>query len=276
MSDEHTVNQGNTSSTNVIEKMTFDKIAEIKVNEYNNSYIGDFQNASDIYFSQRLGSKLRTLEIISKGARVQYEKNKLHSIYGKFEDITTNMSDMVSGITRKKNDDSFIMPTIETGRNLCSVTLSANMNYITLLEVKETVVVDNGLLLAMISNPQKPKPLKSKTKFNTKIKDLAFNNRNMLESAVDGRGILALELPVLPKEVIVYKITPDRPLYLAQDTFLWREGNVKRDIHFTSKNAFSVMTSGDGYIEEYTGNGKVFASPTRNAYMSKKEVEDKK
>ena len=261
-------NTGRKTNVEVIDKKaTNDAIMRVK--EYNSSYIGDISLATDIYNAQQLGMKLRQLEIELKGGSVAFESGMFLDSSGDINigKISINPKEIIRGTIRRLNEETFFRP-VATGTGI--VTLDSSFKFITLLKVpSETrIVLEKGLYLASIGK------FEFKTTKNFNVGYALFSDKNLLQTDVRGKGIIALELPVHESELVKREVTPDNPYMVNGDYVLMWSGNLKRTVKPMSK-MFGSLASGAGLVEEYTGTGTVFTAPTLGYYKSlAKEMKD--
>lgn len=232
------------------------------VKEYESSYVGDISIATDVYHAQQLGMKLRQLEVELKGGTVAFESGQFLDSIGQINigRIPISPFEMVRGMVRKSNDESFFRPTA-TGHG--TINLDSSFKFITLFPVlKPTrVVLEKGIYLASIGQ------FEFKTTFNSNAGYMLFSGKNVLQNDLRGTGVIALELPVRESELVQHKVTEDRPYRVNGDYVLMWVGNLKRTVRPMGK-LFGSLASGTGLVEEYSGEGTVFTAPTLGYYKT--------
>lgn len=242
------------------QKGTNDAIMRVK--EYNSSYVGDLNLATDVYHAQQLGMKLRQLEVMLKGGTVAFDSGQFLESTGNVTlgKMSLNPMEMIRGAIRKMNDETFFRPTL-SGEGI--VTLDSSFKFITLFPVEERsrVVLEKGIYLASIGD------FEFKTTKNFNPGYLLFSDKGMFQTDVRGVGVLALELPVHKSELVEREVTPESPLMVNGNYVLMWSGNLKRSVK-TAGNVFGSLASGTGLVEEYTGTGKVWIAPTLGYFKS--------
>ncbi|MGN4723829.1 AIM24 family protein [Bacillus cereus group sp. MYBK15-3] len=248
------------------EKGILDKVAlndsTLQVREFDSSYIGDIQYATGIYHAQKLGMKLRRLEVELRGGELVFDGGMFQSSTGniRFNRVKVNPMEIFRGVVRRANDESFFRPSVEGhGR----VTLESSFRFIKLLRVatESKVVLEKGLYLASAGQFQ------FKTTKNLNLSYMMFANKSMFQTDVRGKGIIALELPVHPNELEKHEVHPNRPFRVDGDYVLYWVGDLKRTVR-TSSTLFGSMVNGEGLVEEYSGSGYVVTAPTIGYYKT--------
>ncbi|WP_180232731.1 AIM24 family protein [Bacillus cereus] len=238
------------------------KDVRISVREFESSYIGDIQYATDIYHAQKLGMKLRRLEAELAGGEIVFDGGMFQSSSGnvQFGRIKTNPMELARGIIRTRNEESFFRPSVK-GHG--KVYLESSFRFIGILPVKNPtkVVLDKGLYLASAGQ------FEFRTAKNLSMSYLMFANKGMFQTEVRGRGFIALELPVHPSELEMHQVLPNRPFRVDGDYVLYWVGNLKRTVK-PSSSLFGSLINGEGLVEEYAGEGYVVTAPTVGCYKT--------
>lgn len=236
--------------------------ATMRVKEYDSTYIGDISLSTDIYNAQKLGMKLRQLEIDLRGGSVAFESGQFLDSSGKIKinRLSVSPREIIGGAIRTMNDETFFRP-VATG--LGKVTLESSFKFITLLEIKEPtrMVLEKGIYLASTGN------FEFKTTKNLNVGYMLFSDKGVFQTSVLGQGILALELPVHFSELVEHVVTPDNPYRVNGDYVLMWAGNLQRSVTAMGK-IFGSMMNGTGLVEEYSGSGKVWTAPTLGYYKN--------
>lgn len=235
------------------------KGVRFNVYEYDSSYVGDLRLATPIYHAQKLGMKLRSLEIDLNNGMTTIESGMFQSSEGKVE-LRQSFSPMhiLGGIVRKMNKETFFRPEFGgTG----TVRLESNFKFVKLIHVprKNRLVLEKGIYLASAGDWQ------YKTAKNFNVGMMVFSDKTLLQTELLGNGVVALELPMHPSELIRHEVTKDRPFKVSGEYVLYWTGNLKRKIN-PARKLLGNLASGRGIIEEYTGDGYVYTAPTIGFY----------
>lgn len=260
------------------ELLAEEKLRDISVRIYEKpiSFSGsNIPLAQDIYYAQRLGLKLRYIQADLNGGQLVFDGDKFRSSTGqlKFSRINLGFTDMLKGFIRRNNEESFFLPSINGVGNL---QLKDTIKYLTMVKCVDNrkFILEQGVYASSAGQ------FKFGVHADTKLGSIAFSGKNMLQTTVEGKGILILELPVPPSELVMLRVTPDRPVRVNEQEVIYREGNVKRNKKLSS-GLFGSMASGTGFVEEYTGDGYVVLAPsmslmdiiTKDLDISKKDRE---
>lgn len=232
---------------------------QFNVYEYDSSYVGDLRITTDIYHAQKLGMKLRSLEIGLSNGSVTVESGMFQSSEGRIE-LKQSFSPihLIGGIIRKMNQETFFRPEF-SGTGI--VRLESNFKFIQLIKVpnKTRLVLEKGIYLASAGD------WKYKTAKNFQIGMMVFSNKSLLQTELLGSGLVALELPIHPSELVRHEVTEDRPFKVSGEYVLYWTGNLTRKIN-PAKKLLGNLASGRGIVEEYTGRGYVYTAPTLGYY----------
>lgn len=238
-----------------------EKLRDISVGIYerNISFSGsNIPMAQDIYYAQKLGLKLRHIEAELNGGRLVFDGDKFRSSAGsmKFSRINIGLSEMFKGFIRKGSSESFFLPSI-TG--VGTLQLKDTVKYLHMVKCHNPrkFILENGVYAASAGD------FKFGIHADTKVGSVVLSGKHILQTSVEGKGILILELPVPPNELVVLRVTPDRPVRINEQEVIYREGNVKRNKRLAS-GIFGSLATGTGFVEEYTGNGLVVLAPSLN------------
>lgn len=241
--------------------LAVEKLRDIQVSIYEKdiSFSGNnIPYARDIYYAQQLGLKLRHITAELKGGQLVFDGDKFRSSSGylKFNRINLGISSMLKGFIRKNNSESFFLPSI-TGNG--TLQLKDTVKYLYMIKCVESrkFILEQGVFSASAGQ------FSFGVHGDTKLGSIAFSGKNILQTTVEGVGILILELPVHPKELVILRVTPDRPVRVNEQEVIYREGNVLRNKKLAS-GLFGSMASGTGFVEEYTGDGLVILAPSLN------------
>lgn len=237
------------------------KDIKIKVIEKDITFTGgNIPLAQDIYYAQQLGLKLRHVEAELNGGSLALDGDKYRSSSGdvKFSHISLGGKSLIQGLIRRNNNDDFFWPAL-TGFGTAK--MKDTIRYIHMIRCvnPRRFVLENGIYLASAGN------FKFGVQADIKMRSLMLSKKNVLQTAIEGQGILLLELPVHPSELEYCKVQPGRPVRVNGQQVLYREGNVKRDIRMAS-TVFGSVASGAGFVEEYTGDGMVVLAPTLDLF----------
>ena len=230
-----------------------------RVVEYQSSYVGGLSLATNMYHAQRLGMKLRSLEVDLNNGKVQMESDMFQSSEGNVKlKQKMNPIHMAKGVIRKMNKESFFRPEfIGTG----TVRLESDFKFVHLMDIQEDtrLVLEKGIYLASAGEWDYT------TAKNFNVGMVFFSEKSVLQTELRGKGLVALELPVHRTELIKHKVTENRPFKVSGEHVLFWQGDLKRQIH-PAKKLLGNLASGRGIVEEYTGEGYVYTAPTIGFY----------
>ena len=237
------------------------KDIRIKVIEKDITFTGgNIPLAQDIYYAQQLGLKLRHVEADLNGGSLALDGDKYRSSSGdvKFSHISLGGKNLIQGLIRKNNHDDFFWPAL-TGYGTAQMKDTVRYIHMVRCVNPRRFVLENGIYLASAGNFQ------FGVQADMKLRSMMLSQKNMLQTSIEGQGILLLELPVPPSELEYCKVQPGRPVRVNGQQVLYREGNVKRDVRLAS-TVFGSVASGAGFVEEYTGEGMVVLAPTLDLF----------
>lgn len=234
--------------------------ARMTILEYDSTFVGDINLATQIYHAQKMGMKLRQLKVDLKGGTVAFDSGQFLASSGNIEQGKTplNPFEMVRGVMRKMNDETFFRPSL-TGNG--TVYLDSSLKFLTLLPVKTPtkVVMEKGIYLASIGR------FEFKVTKNLNPGYMLLSEKSIFQTDARGEGVIALELPVHMDEIEVIDVTPDKPLMVNGNYVLLWSGSLKREVTM-SGGVIGSLTSGTGLVEKYSGTGQVWLATTLGYY----------
>jgi uncharacterized protein (AIM24 family) len=246
----------------VLDSKTADGI-KIEILEYPNLQgAGDPSMAENLYFSQRSGIKLRQVkitlvdsqsEVVTEIGALQYLKGRI-----KQENKVGGLGGLAKKILGTKlNQEDLFRPSY-VGRG--EVFLEPSFKHFTIIQMDDAdIVLDKNMFYCASKN------LDITLTTTGNLSSAFLGTDGVFQTRVKGTGLLVVEIPVSFGELIEVDLK-DEILQIDGNIALMREASVKFTVRTSTKNIFRTVASGEGLVETYTGDGKVWLAPTLNAY----------
>lgn len=236
-----------------------------RIREFDSTFMGDIHESPGIYFAQELGGRLRRLEVSLSDTSVAFDGGSFQSSCGQVEfgKLKLSAGDMLKGIIRKQNSESFFQPVVYGNGE---VQMRSSLKFLQVIQLKSPtkVVLEKGLYLAS-STGLPDEDFRFGVNSTLNISSLTFSKKNAFQLSLIGQGLIALELPVHPEELERHRVTPNNPYKVNGDYVLYSVGNIKRTVQ-KSSTIFGTFATGAGLVEVYEGNGEVITAPTLGYY----------
>jgi len=217
-------------------------------------------SASQLFFIQNANIKLKTARIVLKNSSVTLESGSLYYLKG---DI-----DMESKVGGAKGLGKKLFNKATTGEKMFKPTytgtgeivLEPTFGHYALIELdNEEIIVDDGCFYACESSIEVgAAPMKN-------ISSALLGNEGFIQTKLSGKGIVLLEVPVPGEEIIEYELNNDT-LKVDGNFVVLRSGNIDFSVQKAGKSILGSATSGEGFLNVYSGKGFLWLLPTKAIY----------
>lgn len=229
--------------------------------EYERDLSVEPEKAQIAYFASKMDVRKRQLVAdISNEKGVITQRGTMQFMLGDIS-VSTGVSgarDFVKKLAGSVVTNETAIKPVYTGAG--TLILEPTYNHILLEDLKEWnsgIVIEDGMFLACDDSTD----LKVESRKNAS--SLILGEEGLFNTVLYGDGIVALESPVPADELIVVEM---------EDDILKIDGNMaiawSPDLEFTVEKAASTLIgsaiSGEGFVNVYTGTGKVLIAPVRN------------
>ena len=228
--------------------------------EYEKDLSVDPKDAQLSYFASKMDVRKRQLVVdITYENGVITQRGMMQMMMGDISADTglTGMRDLVRKLAGSVVTNETAVKPHFTGSG--KVVLEPTYHHILLEDLKEWesgIVIEDGMFLACEDSIT----LKGEARKN--LSSLVLGNEGIFNTVLYGDGVAALESPVPIDELVEVRL---------EDDVLKIDGNMaiawSPDLEFTVEKATSTLigsaVSGEGFVNVYTGTGKVLIAPVR-------------
>lgn len=220
----------------------------------------DPEMAKQMYYAEQQGLKVRMITAKLNNAGIKTEAGSLYFSTG---NIKGNVPvGGVTGLVKKKiastlTEESFLKPEYN-GTGEIFFEPSFKHYYMIKLD-NNSIIIDKSLFYCCSSDLDlSVVPLKS-------ISSMALGNEGLFQLEVKGTGVLVLELSVPINEILVYDLK-NGPLKVDGNFVFARSSKSKFTVTKSNKGLIKSAMGGEGLLNTYTGEGKVWLAPTAPMY----------
>ena len=245
----------------VIDKISYNDV-DFEVIAYNNlEGAQNVQTAMGLFFANQAGLKMKQVRIRLNNSSVKTEAGALYYYKGNIQS-KTNMGG-VGGLFKKAisgaiTNESAIKPTYSgTGEILLEPSYK---HYIMMELSKQSIIVDKGMFYCCSDD------ISVKGVAQKNISATLLGGEGMFQIELSGTGIVVLECNVPKEELIECDIEQGEELKVDGNFAIARTKGVNFSVTKSDKSLFGSAINGEGLLNTFTGNGKVWIAPTQPMY----------
>lgn len=245
----------------VIDKKSYDN-ADFEILAYNSlEGAQNVEMAMGIFFAHQSGLKMKQVRIKLNNSSIKTEAGALYYYKGKIES-KTNIGG-VGGLFKKAvsgtmTNESAIKPEYSgTGEILLE---PAFKHYIFMDLDNESIIVDKGMFFCCSGN------IEVKSAMQKNVSSALLGGEGIFQIELLGNGIVVLESNVPENEIIEYEINPGEELKVDGSFAIARTKGVMFSVTKSDKSLFGSAINGEGLLNTFTGQGKVWLAPTQPMY----------
>lgn len=238
----------------------------IEILEYENlKGAGSPAMAERLYFSQKSGIRLRQVRITLMGGRdseITTEAGSLQYLKGKIKQ--DNSVGGLGGFTKrmiqnKLNDEDIFRPTYK-GEGV--IYLEPSFKHFTLIDMDDSeIILDRGMFYCCSSG------IELGVRSVGSVSAAVLGSDGLFQTSIKGTGVAVVEIPVHADELVMLELEGDGDVVQVDgDSCLMRSGSVSYSVKKFNKSIFKTATSGDIFLETFTGTGYVWVAPTKSSY----------
>lgn len=245
----------------VIESIS-DGESTFEVLEFNNlDGATDPSMAMAIYFAKQAGLKSRIVRIKMNNSSIKTEAGALYYSKGQFTSdakIGGVGGFFKKGISGALTSESLVKPSYNgTGE----IYLEPSFKHYFMFKLNnESIIVDKGVFYCC-SNSLELKAFSQKN-----VSSAVLGGDGIFQLQISGTGVLVLELPIPKNEIVEYELDGNEELKVDGDFSFARTESVNFSVTKSQKSLFKSAMSGEGFLNTYTGTGKVWLAPTSSIY----------
>ena len=221
----------------------------------------DATAAQKIFYASQSGMRLKQVRATLNNSIITVEAGALHFLNGNIE--VTNKMGGVGGfiskkITSKLTGEGAFNPTYSgTGE----VYLEPSFGHFILVELNnETMICDKGMFYAADSG------IEVSVAVQSNISSAVFGGEGLFQTKLSGTGTVVLASPVPDEEVVKVTLSGADTLQVDGNFALLRKGNVSFTVEKSTKGLIGTLTSGEGLLQTFRGQGEVWIAPTQSIY----------
>lgn len=221
---------------------------------------GSIADSIGLFFLKEGKVTLKEAKILLKNSSVLLEPGALYYQKGDLE--IESKAGGVLGFGKK------LIKSMATGETVFKpkytgsgeITLEPTFGHYALIELEnESVIVDDGCFYACESSVEVgAAPMKN-------LSSAALGGEGLFQTKLSGSGIVLLEIPVPPSEIIEYKLE-NETLKVDGNFAVLRSGDIDFTVEKSTKSLIGSATSGEGFLNVYRGTGSVWLLPTKSIY----------
>lgn len=217
--------------------------------------------AMALYFAKQSGLRSRIVRVKLNNSSVKTEAGALY--YSKGNLVSDAKMGGVGGFFKKGisgalTSESLVKPSYKgTGE----IYLEPSFKHYYIMELKnETIIIDKGVFYCCSDS------LELKAVSQKNVSSAILGGDGIFQLRVSGTGVLILELSVPKNEIVEYELNGSEELKVDGDFSFARTASVNFSVTKSQKSLFKSAMSGEGFLNTYSGKGKVWLAPTSSIY----------
>ena len=243
----------------VLDVMENDNV-KFEIVEYKKLKGGRSENtAQKLFFMEKVGMTLKHVRItLKKSSSVKMESGALYFMKGNI----SIKNEVTKGFVRNLGSnllggESLFKPEYSGSGEIW---LNPTLGHYMLIELdNDEIIVDKGLYYASEAS------LEVSAVIQKNLSSAFFGGEGLFQTKVKGTGIVALTVPIPIEEVQIYELN-NETLHVDGNFALLRRGNVRFSVELATKGLLGATTSGEGFLQTFTGTGEVWIAPTQHVY----------
>ncbi|SCI43627.1 AIM24 family protein [Romboutsia sp. Marseille-P6047] len=220
------------------------------------------QTAMALFFANQVGLKIKQIRIRLDESSVKTESGALY--YYKGDIHVKSKIGGVSGLLKKAvsgsiTNESAIKP-VYTGTG--EILLEPSYKHYIIMELKnESIIVDKGMFYCCSEE------IEVKGIAQRNISSTILGREGFFQVQISGTGVVILECDVPKEEIIECDINEDEVLKVDGNFAIARTSGVNFSVTKSDKSLFGSAINGEGFLNTFSGQGKVWIAPTQPIYQ---------
>lgn len=245
----------------IIDSISYDGV-DFEIIAYNNlEGAQNIETAMGLFFANQAGLKIKQVRIKLNNSTVKTEAGALYYYKGNIKS-KSNIGG-VGGLLKKAvsgtiTNESAIKPSYSgTGEIL----LEPSYKHYLIMELNnESIIVDKGMFYCCSED------INVKGIMQKNISSTLLGGEGLFQIELSGSGIVILECNVPKSEIVECEISKGEELKVDGNFVIARTKNVNFSVTKSDKSLFSSAINGEGLLNTFTGEGKVWIAPTQPMY----------
>lgn len=214
-------------------------------------------NPDTAFYFDKQGIRKKQVVIELNGGGIILQAGAMQMMLGNVEAATNvkGVGDMfMKALSSKATGESAIKPKY-SGTGL--MVLEPTWKYVLLEDLAEwggSITVDDGLFLACSDSAE------VKTVMRSNLSSALAGGEGLFNTAITGRGIVALECPLPREEIIMIDLNNDTVKIDGNNAIAW-SSHLNFTVERTTKTLVGSAASGEGLVNVYRGTGKLLIAP---------------
>ncbi|WP_286311094.1 AIM24 family protein [Romboutsia ilealis] len=249
----------------IIDSISYDGV-DFEIIAYNNlEGSPNVETAMGIFFANQVGLKMKQVRIKLNNSSVKTEAGALYYYKGNIQS-KSNIGG-VGGLFKKAvsgsiTNESAIKP-IYSGSG--EILLEPSYKHYIIMELNdESIIVDKGMFYCCSDN------ITVKGVMQKNISSTLLGGEGVFQIELTGSGVVILECNVPKSEIIECKITKGEELKVDGNFAIARTKGVNFSVTKSDKSLFASAINGEGFLNTFSGEGKVWIAPTQPMYEKMK------
>ncbi|WP_052807385.1 AIM24 family protein [Risungbinella massiliensis] len=217
--------------------------------------------AGQYYFQQRAGGRLKQVRIVMNNGKVIMEAGALQFLKGHIQ--SQNDVGGVSGLMGKlagsmlNNESAFKPSYVGTGEIYLEPSFE---HYLVYHLQNEEIIVDKGMFFACEAT------VEVGTAMQKSISSALKGGEGLFQTKLSGTGIAIMKSPVPANEIMKLQLNNER-VQVDGNFALLRTGGISFTVERSAKSLLGSATSGEGYLQTFSGTGTLWIAPTEPIYF---------
>ena len=249
------------SKISIIDSISYDGV-DFEIIAYNNlEGAQNIETAMGLFFANQVGLKIKQVRIKLNNSTVKTEAGALYYYKGNIKS-KSNIGG-VGGLLKKAvsgtiTNESAIKPTYSgTGEIL----LEPSYKHYLIMELNnESIIVDKGMFYCCSED------INVKGIMQKNISSTLLGGEGLFQIELSGSGIVILECNVPKSEIVECEISKGEELKVDGNFAIARTKGVNFSVTKSDKSLFSSAINGEGFLNTFSGEGKVWIAPTQPMY----------
>lgn len=220
------------------------------------------QMAEKLFYIQQAGLTMKQIKITLNNSKIKTEAGALYFYKGRIEAETKfggaggTLKKMIGGAI---TDESAAKPTYAgTGE----VWLEPSFKHYFLLKLEgEAIIVDKGLFYACSDSIQVSASMQQN------MSSALLGGEGLFQLKLSGHGVVVLECDVPNSEIMTFDIQSGETLKVDGNFAIIRTEGVQFSVTKSEKSLIKSALNGEGFLNTFTGSGRVFLAPTSPVYQ---------
>ena len=217
--------------------------------------------AKSMFFAEQTGLKVKQVKITLNNSSIKTEAGALYYSKGKIESKTK--SGGATGLFKKAvsgsiTNESAIKPTYSGSGEIL---LEPSYKHYIIMELNdESIIVDKGMFYCCSED------ITVKGVMQKNISSTLLGGEGLFQIELTGSGVVILECSVPKSEIVECEISKSEELKVDGNFAIARTKGVNFSVTKSDKSLFGSAINGEGFLNTFSGEGKVWIAPTQAMY----------